>query len=241
MGLRFVIGRAGTGKTYYCLNEISSQLKDRPQGDPLIYLVPEQMTFQSEYLLSTTPGLNGIIRAQVFSFSRLAWRVLQEAGGMSRYHLNSVGMNMLLRRIIEKHRQSLKMFNWASEQLDFTEQLEEIIIELKRYCIEPAKLKAKLADFSGKLEGAGQQVFLDKLQDLALIYQELEEELANKYFYADDYLSLLVDKVSSAPEIKNAEIWIDGFHYFSPQELQVIEALALYCKRVTIVLTLDKP
>ncbi|TXK89783.1 hypothetical protein FVE24_15145, partial [Parageobacillus sp. SY1] len=81
MSLRFLLGRSGSGKTTTCLNEIRRKLKEEPKGNPIIYLVPEQMTFQSEYALIHTPGLGGMIRAQVFSFTRLAWRILQETGG----------------------------------------------------------------------------------------------------------------------------------------------------------------
>ena len=73
---------------------------DDPEGNPLIYIVPDQMTFLSEYKLIDTPGLGGMIRAQVFSFTRLAWRILQETGGMSRYNLNNTGINILIHKII---------------------------------------------------------------------------------------------------------------------------------------------
>ena len=40
MSLRFIFGRSGSGKTTYCLNEISKKVND---GDtaPIILLVPE--------------------------------------------------------------------------------------------------------------------------------------------------------------------------------------------------------
>ncbi|MDQ7860205.1 hypothetical protein RCO48_01540 [Peribacillus frigoritolerans] len=81
MSLRFFTGKIGTGKTSNILDEIRSKLAEDPEGNPIIYLVPDQMTFLSEYKLIKTPGLAGMIRTQVFSFSRLAWRVLQETGG----------------------------------------------------------------------------------------------------------------------------------------------------------------
>ena len=109
MSVRLLIGRSGSGKTTQCLNEIRTKLTEDPQGNPLIYLVPDQMTFVSEYALINTPGLGGMIRAQVFSFSRLAWRILQETGGISRYHLSSVGISMLIRKIIEEKKDQLKI------------------------------------------------------------------------------------------------------------------------------------
>ncbi len=110
MSVRLLIGRSGSGKTTQCLEEIRSKLAENPEGNPIIYLVPDQMTFLSEYKLISTPGLGGMIRAQVFSFTRLAWRILQETGGMSRYHLNSTGISMLIQKIIEEKKEEIAPF-----------------------------------------------------------------------------------------------------------------------------------
>ncbi|WRU95868.1 helicase-exonuclease AddAB subunit AddB [Priestia filamentosa] len=96
MALQFIIGRSGSGKTSYCLDQIRSELRSDPLGDPIIYLVPEQMTFQSDYNLISTKGLAGMIRAQVLSFTRLSWKVLQEVGGMTRLHLDDTGIQEYL-------------------------------------------------------------------------------------------------------------------------------------------------
>jgi ATP-dependent helicase/nuclease subunit B len=246
MPLRFILGRAGSGKTELCLREIRTELAARPDGCPLIYLVPEQMTFQSEYLLSTTPELGGNIRAQVLSFTRLAFRIMGETGGLTRSHLTSTGLKMVLCRILEKQKKNLRLFHRASEQAGFTGQLEEILTELKHYCVLPEKLAAggiKLQPDSGEAgnSGNGDRVLQDKLHDLALIYKELEQELAGRYLYGEDYLPLLAERLSLSAYINKAEIWIDGFHFFTPQELLVINRLLTCCERVTVTLTVDKP
>ena len=53
--LRFVFGRAGTGKTRHCLDEVRARLAEAADGPPLIMLVPEQATFQTEYALLGKP------------------------------------------------------------------------------------------------------------------------------------------------------------------------------------------
>ena len=80
MSLRFILGRAGSGKTTYCLNEIKEQLKTSDTNKNLILVVPEQATFQNELELCTTLGLGGIINAQVLSFSPSSLAGLQEVG-----------------------------------------------------------------------------------------------------------------------------------------------------------------
>lgn len=110
MSLRFVIGRTGTGKTTLFHEEIGKKLTEQPDGPPILYIVPEQMTFLSEYELVQSKGLAGMIRAQVYSFTRLAWRIFQETGGASRNHVTSTGLNMLIKKIIEEHKNELKLF-----------------------------------------------------------------------------------------------------------------------------------
>ncbi len=241
MSLRFILGRSGSGKTTKCLNEIREILREEPNGPSIVYLVPEQMTFQSEYKLIHTPGLGGMIRAQVFSFTRLAWRVLQETGGMSRYHLNDVGIQMLLRKIIERHKPEFKLFGRAADKAGFMTQLGDMIVECKRYCITPEQLLEKANVLREQQAKATAKVLADKLSDLHLIYEQLEKQLMHHYIDSEDYLRLLAEKIPQSRYLANAEIYVDGFHHFTPQEYMVLEQLLLHCKRVTIALTVDAP
>ncbi len=96
MSLRFVTGRAGTGKTTIMEREIAAELERDPLGPPVIMIVPDQMSYSMELSLSVNFGLNGLIRAQVSTFKRLAWRVLQETGGITRKEVDGFGYRMLV-------------------------------------------------------------------------------------------------------------------------------------------------
>lgn len=234
MSVRIVLGRSGSGKTEFCLQEIRERLTSDPTGDPIIYLVPEQMSFLSEYRLATTPGLGGMIRAQVYSFPRLAWRILQETGGFTRYHLTSVGTSMMIRKIIEDKKDQLKIFQRTADKNGFVQQLEQMLIEFKRYAVKPEDLLAKQG------ENLGEKALTEKLHDLELVYRQFEDELFGKYLDSEDYFQLLAEKVPSSDYLKNAEIYIDGFYSFTPLELIIIEQLIKTAKRVTITLPLHQ-
>lgn len=238
MSVRLIIGRSGSGKTDRCLNEIRNELLKNPNGHPIIYLVPEQMTFLSEYKLITTPGLGGMIRSQVYSFTRLAWRILQETGGLSRYHLNSVGISMLIRKIIEEKKDDLKLFQRAAEKNGFIQQMEQMMTEFKRYCVRPEELAEKQTQLK---EGKTGKALQDKLHDLELIYKRFEESLIDKYVDSEDYFRLLTEKAAHSDYLRHAEVYIDGFYSFTPQEYMIVEQLMKICKKVTITFTLDQP
>ncbi|MCM3734081.1 helicase-exonuclease AddAB subunit AddB [Fictibacillus nanhaiensis] len=241
MSLQFILGRSGSGKSHSVLKDIREKLAENPLGSPIIYLVPDQMTFQSEYKLASTSGLNGMMRAQVYSFSRLAWRVLGETGGMTRMHITSTGVRMMLRKIIENNKEELKIFKKASEQNGFYELLELMTTELKRYCVSSEDLSwnAETLLSLGQKEN-NKKVLTDKLSDLSIISGSLEKALAGKYLDSEDYLKLLQEKMTYSDTIKNSEIYIDGFHSFTPQELEVVAGLMAHAKRVTIALTSEE-
>ena len=89
MSLRFITGRSGSGKTTFIEREMAAELERDPMGAPVIVIVPDQMSFSMEHSLSVNFGLKGIIRAQVLTFKRLAWRVLQETGGITRKEIEA--------------------------------------------------------------------------------------------------------------------------------------------------------
>jgi len=84
MSLRLIYGRGGSGKSYYCLQDIKEKIKDGGNtGNKLVLMVPEQYSFQSERNLLKVVGVTGITKAEVLSFKRLAHRVFNEVGGLT--------------------------------------------------------------------------------------------------------------------------------------------------------------
>ncbi len=239
MSLQFVLGRSGTDKSNYILNEIRNGLKQSQQGPPLLYLVPDQMTFQQEYALIKNE-VKGSIRAQVFSFSRLAWRVFQETGGGTRKLLTSTGVQMMLRKITEENKQEWKVFQKAVEKQGFMEQLEGMITEFKRYRVTPEHLFAILDSMNEGQEEMQSQLLKHKLEDLAQIYEQLTSALQDHYLDSEDTLELLARKIETASFLEGAEVFLDGFYRFTPQELYVIQALMKKVKKITVALPMDQ-
>lgn len=231
MSLRLIYGRAGSGKTYFCLNEIKEKLN--ADGDtPLVLIVPEQFTLQAEKSLVKTAGIGGIIRTEVLSFRRMAYRVFNEVGGLTRKHLNASGKCMLIYRVIDGMKQDLKVFSKAVKQQGFINTIAETIAEMKRYNITPRHLDIVSAELNN-------EALKDKLMELASIYDEFEKNLHEKYMDSDDDLTELAEKLSQSKQFNGAEIWVDGFTGFTPQEFKVIENLLKKSVRVNICLCTD--
>lgn len=230
MGFRFVFGRAGSGKSTLCLEEIRAELRREPWGAPLILLVPEQATYQMEVALANTPDLGGSLRAQVLSFRRLGWRVFSETGGGQKVLIGTIGKRMLLRRILLKHRLQLKAFARSATRPGMAELLAQAIGEFKTYRIIPDDLR--------KVKNTN-SILADKIEDLALMYEEFQAALGQGVRDPDDELSVLAEKIPSAPLILGAKVWVDGFTGFTPQELEVLKTIALTATDVVITSPLD--
>lgn len=239
MSIQFILGRAGSGKSHYCLDEIRHKLLQSPSGNPLILLVPEQATFQAEYALVTTPEISGIIRAQALSFRRLAFRMMQETGGTTRTPIDDTGKKMLLYKTLYKRKQELRLFQHTVEQVGFVDGLNDLYNELKRYCITPLGFAEHMNKKAAHVTEQS-SMLADKLHDLLMIYDDYETELSSQYIDAEDYLNILAYQLKDSNYIKQSEIWIDGFYGFTPQEFKVIEQLLKYGKNIHITLCIDR-
>lgn len=232
MKLRLIIGRAGSGKTHCCLEEMGNMLKKSPEGNSLVMILPEHATFKVEHELASTPGIEGFARAYVFGFRRLAHRILMETGGAVRPHITELGKRLVLTRLLQEHQQEFKLFHRAATQRSFADVLAGMIREFKAYGVSPELL-------AEAQQGLGQLPIGDKLHDLALVYQGFEAFLQGRYTDPEDYLTLLAEKIDQSMILRGAEVWIDGFTWFNPQEAGVVAKLLENAKSVTITLCLD--
>ena len=237
MTLRFITGRSGTGKTTLIEQEIAQELKERPMGAPIVVIVPDQLSYSMEYSLSVKSGLSGMIRAQVLTFKRLAWRVLQEVGGITREEVDSFGYRMLVRSVLEDNKESFKLFKQAASKHGFAEQISDVMKEFSKYCIDQqafTELKTSLA------EKQAPRILQDKAHDLQLLLEKIEERLGTTYMDSEGQLNALADQLAHSEWLQDASIYIDGFGDFTTQEYTIITQLMKYTKRVTVVLPMEE-
>ena len=237
MSLRLIYGRGGSGKSHYCLQDIKEKIKENGKDsnktrNKLVLMVPEQYSFQSERNLLKVVGVTGIIQAEVLSFKRLAHRVFNEVGGLTLKRISDPGKAMLIYNIMEELSSELKIFARASKQQGFIDIVAETIKEFKRYNITPEIIDTSLKNLED-------QELIYKLEDLKRIFEKFQEALHKDYIDSEDELTLLWQKFDESSEYDGAEIWIDEFSIFTPQQYLVLEKLLKKCKRVNITLAGD--
>ena len=232
MSLRIVYGRAGSGKTHFILNEIKSRIEENSERT-LVLLVPEQFSFQAEKNLVSVTKTGGILKTEVLSFQRMAYRVFNETGGITYPHIHPAGKSMIIYRILNKMKDRFKVFAGTSEREGFVNTISTLITELKRYNVTPNKLQDAIDALDED------NLLRQKLTEINLVYSEFESLIEKRYRDSDDDLTLAAKKIAASNLYDGAEIWIDGFISFTPQEYKIIGELLKKAFRVTVSLCTD--
>ena len=114
MSLRLVYGRSGTGKTSFCFKEIGENINNNK-----IYIItPEQFSFTAEQNLMNAVNSKAVINAEVLTFERMAYRVINEIGNTVQTSLSECGKDMLLYSILDEQKNNLKYLGKTEKNLD---------------------------------------------------------------------------------------------------------------------------
>ncbi len=229
--LEFIIGRTGSGKTTTCLQAIKEKLIQSPMGKPLIILLPDHMTFAIERELALSlKDYGGFSRAYVLGIRRLAYQVLVRSGGLLHPHLNEVGKELLLSRVLSSTK--LSILAKAARKQHFTASVSQIIEEFKTANISVQTLQ----DILSLIENDSLK---QKLTDLTAIYAGLNEQMTGQYHDNEDMLELAIKKLSECNWLQDAELWVDGFDAFNPQHLRLLEQLFKISSDIHLTLCID--
>ncbi|WMJ78946.1 MULTISPECIES: helicase-exonuclease AddAB subunit AddB [unclassified Sedimentibacter] len=235
MGLTIIAGRAKTGKSKYISDDINNEILKKNHNH-LLLIVPEQMTYQAEYDVIERTGSNGIMSAEVLSFTRLGYKILEEVGGLKMQEINDYGKIMLLKQVFEENKDDLKLFRTASKQEGFLREFNSLISEMKQNCISVEFLE-KIIKY--KVNDNENRLLNKKLEDIIKVYGEIIKRTNNIFFDEEDKLNLVIEAVEKSDYIKNSVIWIDGFESFSMQRHRLIKKLAESSINVTITLNAE--
>lgn len=215
------------GKSSYIYREIAEQIE---KGNTKIYIItPEQFSFTAENKLLAEVKEGAVLQAEVLTFARMAYRIMQETGGANDTTLSQVGKSMLVDAILRKQKKNLTFLGNSDENI---EVVENAITEFKKHCISTQKLE----EVSQKLEDTYLQA---KVKDLTTVYEEYQNYLQEGYIDENDTLDKLVQNIEKSQQFVDTLIYIDEFAGFTMQEYRIIEKLLPMAKRVTITVTTD--
>ena len=226
MGFRVIYGRAGSGKSQYIYNEINEKINSK--DNKKIYLItPEQFSATAEQKLME--NRKAIINAEIITFNRLAYRVINEIGGVINTNLTKCGKAMLIYSILQQEKKNFTFLNKSDENIEICIR---IISELKKHGVTVNDLK--------RTQEKTDNIYLNnKLKDIILVYEKFEDKIKNNYIDETDLLTILAENIDKVDFLKGTEVYIDEFAGFTEQEYQAIKKIIEIANNVTITFCAD--
>ena len=145
--------------------DIRGELLERMGASPArrrLLIVPEQFSHESERAMCAALGGGASMSCEVLSFTRLAGRLTDAAGGGAAPMLDAGGRMLLMYAALRKVSDALATYRAPSRKPAFLTGLLATVDECRSYRVEPETLMAAGEELGGR-QG-------DKLKDLGLIY-----------------------------------------------------------------------
>lgn len=261
MRARFLLGPAGSGKTYRCLEDIAALLDAHPEGGPLVFLAPKQATFQLERQLLSHTRSGGYTRLHILSFDRLARFILSGLRGPVFNLLDEEGRLMVLRSLLAKMGDELTIYARVARMPGFAQQVSQALRQFQQQCLGPDQLENLAAQYDP------QDPLSRKLHDLAKLWRAYQQWLEERQLLDSDCLldlaiktlrdrkkgevqsragrgefqTLFVfdDPIVSSDDFTVESIWLDGFAELAPQELELLAHFIPLCQKATLAFCLE--
>lgn len=247
MAVQFILGDRPNQKRKIVIKELQSLLRRDPTSQ-MLYLIPDNVKYEAETMIldcfkeQESSNKSGMIRLQVFSFSRLAWYFLQNKAIYQRPQLTESGLAMLVKKILQEEEKNLTIFRGASQENGFVERLVSLFSEFRNGKITTEDLNNHLIVSESESEdGPKNKDIKQKIKDLSILYSRYDEHLRGKYVEKEDLYSELIHYIKEQESVfKNVTVIVDHYEHFSAQELELIITLSKYAKNVLINLTLNE-
>ena len=232
MAVQFILGRSGTGKTTLCIKQIIDFLLNKQSENNLVFLVPEQATYQAERAILSDSRIKGYSRLHILSFQRLCYLIFGK--NLAARPLTLQARDMIVHRLLCENAEKLKVFSSAAASTGSAVRIATVLAELQQQSKSPDdvdKLIEQLKDSS--------QLTAGKLTDINLIYKQYLTFIEGNFLNNDNQCNLAKDSVVHTPFLKDCLVWVDGFAGFTTSELLLLTELLKVSASSKIALCLD--
>jgi ATP-dependent helicase/nuclease subunit B len=246
MSVRFVIGRAGSGKTRHCIESIAAGLEDAPLGPAIFWVVPRSATFQAERELACGAGRRGSFRCRVVSIESFVQMVLDECGGADVAEVTAVGRQMILERLLQREEGALRYFrpggggtgeeSGEAGRGGLARRLDATFGEIERADRGVEDLQQVLESLGG---GKEDPQLGDKLRDLHHLYRAYSDYIGQERLDPRRRMAQVLERIEQCPLLRGAAVYVDAYTRLSDAECRVLAAAARVTARMEITLMMD--
>lgn len=220
--MKIIYGRAGTGKSEYIFEMIKEKLlswniseKNQDNKKKIYIITPEQFSFTAEKRLLEKLDNSATVNVEVLSFERMAYRVIKETMNEDIKQIGKAEKAMIIYEAVLNNQKNLQFLGKTLENI---ETIITQITEFKKHNITVEKL-------TKQAENQENQYLKTKLNDMLILYRELEDKIAEDFIDENDLLTVLSEKIEESHLFDNAIFYLDEFAGFTKQEYEVIRKL----------------
>ena len=208
--LRFILGRAGSGKTEYVRNLLSQKLLSGEQD--LLLIVPEQFSYETEREMLSRVGAKQMLHLEILSFSRLAELVLQNTGRDNKPKITNGMRAVMMRLALEALEDKTEIYKKYKSRTPLLQSLVTFSTELTQCAVSTQTLEN-----AGNClpEGALKQK-VSELSQITALYKALVKE---RFSDETDLLTDLACAVRETDCLNGKTVVLDAFAGFMPRSL----------------------
>lgn len=227
--LSVIYGPAGSGKTTVILSKIKEAAIDEKE---VVYIVPEQFSFESERSVLTLLSDKLASKVTVLSFSSLADTLTDLCGGGCRGVLSDCDKIMFMSKTLKSLKDELPIWRKNISSTGFASKITDMIGEFKISAIFPDDIDKATESLTGSLK--------EKMKALALAYRGYDALVKERFIDPADKLQKLYDDLCVNKFFEGKEVYIDGFKGFTGQQYRVIDLIASQCDSLCVAILSNK-
>ncbi len=213
--LKFIFGLPLSGKTTEILNIIKEKVENEKQ---VVLIVPEQFSFQTERAILKLLGDDSALKVEVLSFTRLYDKISDTIGGKCGIILSDSDKIILMNRTLASLQTELKVWGKYTHSLSFSKTVLDTIGEFKVNAVTADEIRTA-ADKTDR------QTLKNKLLDLALIYENFDAQLLEKFIDPVDMLTKVYRDLEAVKYFQNKTVLFDSFKAFTGQQFKIIDRI----------------
>jgi ATP-dependent helicase/nuclease subunit B len=153
--------------------------------------------------------------------------------------ISRTGKQMILHKILLELSDRLTLYKGDVQRMGLAAKLSDLLGELQHADCTPKQIRALADALAAK---PGQELAAAKWADIAAVFEAYEAFFASaesRFKNPDVELTHAKERVASAPFLRGARLWVDGFSGFSVQERDLLVEMLKVCKEASIALCLD--
>ncbi len=224
--LQFIFGLPSSGKTKTILEKIKSDVLANKQ---VVLFVPEQFSFYTEKSILYLLGDGNADKVTVLSFTRLFDILSDGIGGNCAKILSDTDKIILMNKVLLSIQTELLVWGKYAHSLSFSKTILDTIGELKVNAVSPQDLK-NIAEKTDK------NSLKNKLIDTALIFENFDAILDEKFIDPVDKLTKVYRQLEKYKFFENKNVYFDSFKAFSGQQFKIIDRILSQADNVFIAI-----